>query len=86
MRPLLAKIAVGLGRSFRNQLSDQNLSVGSALDKLAPNPSNGIITTGPLSGPKIAQQRPLRPFPEFDTIQPTRSLPGATTNYIALSA
>jgi hypothetical protein len=79
------KLVFGNPSLNMNQLPDQYLSMGSALDQLVPNPFYGVITTGPLSGPTISEQRLLRPFPEFDTIQPTRSLPGATNNYNAFN-
>ncbi len=68
-----------------NQLPPQYLSMGSALDQQVANPFYGAITTGPLSGPTVARQILLRPYPEFLSVQPTRSLPGATSNYDALS-
>lgn len=68
-----------------NQLPTQDLSMGSALDALMPNPFYGIITSGPLSGQTIAQQRLLRPFPEFGAVQLTRSFLGFTNNYDAFT-
>ncbi len=68
-----------------NQLPSNLLSMGSALNQQVPNPFFGVIKSGFLSGPTVAQNRLLRPFPEFNAIQPSRSLPGATNNYRALS-
>jgi hypothetical protein len=51
-----------------DQLKDQNLSMGSALVTLVPNPLSGIVTTGPLSSTTIAAGQLLRPFPEFNSV------------------
>ncbi|HLB90150.1 MAG TPA: TonB-dependent receptor, partial [Terriglobales bacterium] len=64
-----------------NQLSTSLLSLGSALDTLVPNPFFGTITSGSLSGQQIPENRLLRPFPEYTSITPARSLPGAKANF-----
>jgi hypothetical protein len=48
-----------------DQLPDQYLSMGSALNAQVPNPFYGKITTGGLSSPTVAQSQLLRPFPQF---------------------
>jgi hypothetical protein len=68
-----------------NQLPTRYLSLGTKLDQQVSNPFATVITTGPLSGPTIPYYQTLLPYPEFDSIQPTRSLPGATANYNALN-
>lgn len=68
-----------------NQLHPSLLS-RTDLDVLVPNPFFGQITSGFLSGPTVPQHRLLRPFPHFDGINWTRSYPGATNNFDALTA
>jgi len=69
-----------------NQLPSQYLSLGAALDEQVPNPFYGYVPEGTfLSGPTIAYQRLLRPFPQFDAVQWTRSWVGARANYNALN-
>ena len=50
-----------------NQLPDQYLSMGSALQQQVSNPfyGNPLITPGALSGPTVAQSQLLLPFPQF---------------------
>jgi TonB dependent receptor len=72
-----------------NQLPTQELARGqSALDNVVPNPFFGVITdpNSGLSGPTVPYNQLLRPFPEFGSLQWTRSLPGAHSAYDALSA
>ncbi len=57
------------GAINRNQLSPQNQALGSAvLQKQVPNPFFGLITTGTLAAPTIAQGQLLRPFPQYDGV------------------
>ncbi len=81
-----------------NQLPSSLLSLGTKLDELVPNPFAGLsevagtflagTTSGCPSGVSncIPRNRLLRPFPEFDGINWTRSLPGATNNFDAITA
>jgi hypothetical protein len=69
-----------------NQLPPQFLSLGPALDEQVPNPFYGKITSGVLADETVPRQRLLRPFPEYDSIQWTRSLPGAKANFDSLNA
>jgi hypothetical protein len=73
------------GQQFElNQLNPSYLSLGNRLLDLVPNPFQGIITSGQLSGPTIAYGQLLRPFPEYtgvENIQP----PSAFSTYNALS-
>ncbi len=51
-----------------NALPDQYLSMGSALLTQVANPFYGSITSGPLSGPTVAQGQLLRPYPQFQNV------------------
>jgi hypothetical protein len=51
-----------------DQLPDQDLSLGPALEKVIPNPFFGLITTGPLSAPTTAAGQLLRPFPQYSSV------------------
>jgi len=70
-----------------NQLPTQLLALGSKLRDLVPNPFYGVITdpNSPLSGQTIPYNQLLRPFPEYVYLNWTRSLPGASSAYDALS-
>jgi hypothetical protein len=54
--------------SQMNQLPDSYLALGSALQKQVPNPFAGVVTSGPLSLPTVAQGQLLRPYPQFQTL------------------
>jgi outer membrane receptor protein involved in Fe transport len=54
----------GDGRNL-NFLSESNFALGTALAQSIPNPFQGIIPTGPLSGPTITRSQSLLPFPQF---------------------
>jgi hypothetical protein len=71
-----------------DQLPDQFLSLGDQLNSIVPNPFYGVITdpNSYLSGPTIAYNELLRPYPEFGYLQQTRSLPGARSQFDAFSA
>ena len=74
-----------------NQLPDQYLSMGNALNAPAPAAvadrlASAMPASSPLSDPtNISQAQLLVPFPQFLGINYARSLPGATDNYNALS-
>ena len=51
------------GNTSINQLDPRDLSLGSQLNTLVPNPYYGVITQGPLSGPTITRAQSLLPFP-----------------------
>lgn len=51
-----------------NQLPDQYLSLGSALNQSVPNPFASVVTSGPLSQPTILRSQLLRPWPQFTTL------------------
>jgi hypothetical protein len=71
-----------------DQLRTKQLALGSQLDAIVPNPFASVITdpSSYLSQPTIAYNELLRPFPEFGYLQPTRSLPGARSQYDAFNA
>ncbi|HET9101323.1 MAG TPA: TonB-dependent receptor, partial [Acidobacteriaceae bacterium] len=71
-----------------DQLPTKDLSIGSHLNDLVPNPFYGIITdpNSYLSQPKIAYNQTLRPYPEYTYLTQTRSLPGARSQFDALYA
>lgn len=48
-----------------NQLPEQALSLGSALQDQVPNPFYGLITSGTLAAPTVARGQLLRPFPQY---------------------
>jgi hypothetical protein len=52
-----------------NQLPDNYLALGSALDQQVPNPYSGLVTVGTLSAPTVAKGQLLRPFPEYTDVQ-----------------
>ena len=51
-----------------DQMPDQYLSLGSALLNQVANPYYGLISSGPMSGPTVAQYWLLRPYPQFTGI------------------
>lgn len=61
-----------------NQVHPDYLSLGAALNQVVANPFYGAIASGPLSGPTVAQQQLLRPFPQFGNI--SRMLPAFGNN------
>jgi hypothetical protein len=74
-RSFLLDIAYAGGRGvhlyadfYPNQLPDKYLSMGNALNAQVPNPFYGVITTGSLSAPTVAQSQLLRPYPQFGDV------------------
>ena len=53
-----------------NQLRPETLSQGSALTKLVNNPFYGYISSGALSKQQIQAGQLLRPYPEWDAVDP----------------
>jgi len=51
-----------------NQLPNQYLSLGNALNQQVPNPYYGLVSSGPLSTPTITRQQSLLPFPQFTAV------------------
>jgi hypothetical protein len=71
-----------------DQLPTHDLSLGTQLDQLVPNPYASVITdpNSYLSQSELPYNELLRPFPEYTYLQQTRSLPGARSQFDALSA
>ncbi|HVG39076.1 MAG TPA: hypothetical protein VM870_07310, partial [Pyrinomonadaceae bacterium] len=75
------------GNPFQaNQMPTQNLSLGNALFEQVPNPFFGVIEGDVAADPTIARYQLLRPFPQFTDVSLTRSIPGASANFNALTA
>ncbi len=70
-----------------NQLPTADLALGDQLYDDVPNPFYGVITdpNSPLSSPTVFRNQLLRPFPQYTYLNYTRSLPGASSAYDALS-
>ncbi len=70
-----------------NQLPTSLLELGNQLYDEVPNPFFGVITdpNSPLSGPTVLRNQLLRPFPQYTYLNYTRSLPGASSAYDALT-
>jgi len=80
------KLAFGNPNLDLDQLPTKDLALGDALDQTIPNPFKGIINDGGgLSGDTIYAFQMLRPFPEYQMMQATRSLPGARSQFDALN-
>lgn len=69
-----------------NQLPDQYLSMGSALQQQVPNPffGNPLVTPGAISGPTVAQSQLLLPFPQFTGVTYSGSSSYGASSYNAL--
>lgn len=81
------KLLYGYGAFYQginiNQVPDQYLSLGNALNNQVRNPFYGVITSGPLSQPTVLQSQLLRPYPQFQNIY-ILDQPGATSSFNAL--
>jgi outer membrane receptor protein involved in Fe transport len=62
-----------------DQLPDQYLALGNALQQTVPNPFYGIITTGSLSTPTVPYRQLLRPYPQFSSVTAVSSSYGSST-------
>ncbi|HEX4006190.1 MAG TPA: carboxypeptidase regulatory-like domain-containing protein [Acidobacteriaceae bacterium] len=71
-----------------DQLPDTDLSLGTQLDQLVNNPYAAVITdpNSYLSQSQLPYNELLRPYPEYTYLQQTRSLPGARSQFDALTA
>lgn len=71
-----------------DQLPTQDLALGSQLNDLVTNPFAAVITdpNSYLSQAKVTRSQLLFPYPEFTYLGATRSLPGAASQFDALSA
>lgn len=52
-----------------NQLPEEFMSMGTALQQQVPNPFFGQITTGPLAAPTVSRGQLLRPFPHYTGVE-----------------
>ncbi len=71
-----------------DQLPTADLSLGSQLDQNVPNPFYGIAPSNTYLGSNqmIGYNEMLRPYPEYTYLVQTRSLPGARSQFDALTA
>ncbi|HTV13227.1 MAG TPA: TonB-dependent receptor [Acidobacteriaceae bacterium] len=71
-----------------DQMPDKYLSFGNQLNNPVPNPYAAVITdpNSYLSQSTLPYNELLRPFPEYTYLQQTRSLPGARSQFDALTA
>ncbi len=67
-----------------NQLPDQYLSMGSALNDQVPNPFYGKVASGGLSSPTVAESQLLRPFPQYTGVTLGNSSFFGASSYNAL--
>ncbi len=51
-----------------NQLPNELLALGAALNDPVPNPYLGLVTTGAMSGATITRRQTLLPFPQFTNV------------------
>ncbi|HVO60318.1 MAG TPA: TonB-dependent receptor, partial [Terriglobales bacterium] len=70
-----------------DQMPTSFLALGQHLYDEVPNPFYGVITdaNSPLSGSTVLRNQLLRPFPQYTYLNYTRSLPGASSAYDALT-
>lgn len=61
-----------------NQLTQQSLALGTALQQSVPNPFFGIITTGPLAAATVPRSLLVAPFPQYTTVQASYPTGGYT--------
>lgn len=62
-----------------NQLTPEQLALGTGLQQLVANPFYQIITNGLLSGPKITRGQLLRPYPQFLSVTNFRPTSAGST-------
>jgi hypothetical protein len=81
------KLLYGNPNINADQLPDQYLSLGAALNNPVPNPFYGVLSPNSSLGssPTVPYNQLLRPYPEFTYLDWTRSLPGARSSFNALN-
>jgi len=52
----------------RNQLTEEQLALGTRLNEQVPNPFFGLVSIGPLSSPTYSRGQSLRPYPQFNAM------------------
>jgi len=58
---------IGLPQTIQiDQIPDQYLSLGNALNQQVPNPFYGLVTVGTLAQPTVARGQLLRPYPQYN--------------------
>ena len=58
---------IGLPQTIQiDQIPDQLLSLGAALNQQVPNPFYGLVTVGALAAPTVSRGQLLRPYPQFN--------------------
>jgi hypothetical protein len=75
----------GEGNYNLNQLTPEQLSLGTALQQAVPNPFFGLIASGPLAGRTVPRGRLLVPFPQFSNYNEMYGT-GASSNYHSFQA
>ena len=63
----------------QNSLEPHYIALGNQLNELVPNPFYGIIRSGPLSSPTVAQRQLLLPYPQYTAV--TQQFPNANVRY-----
>jgi outer membrane receptor protein involved in Fe transport len=59
-----------------NQLPNEHLALGNALNELVPNPFYGIIEQGALSSPEVSRRQLLLPYPQYTSVVRTGVMAG----------
>lgn len=62
-----------------NQLTREQLQLGTQLQQLVPNPFQNYVKTGALSRPTVARGQLLRPYPQFLDLYNFRPASGSST-------
>jgi hypothetical protein len=62
-----------------NQLPNEFLTLGAALNDPIPNPFFGLVTTGSMSGATITRRQTLLPFPQFTNVSMPIAPVGSST-------
>ena len=62
-----------------NQLPDSDLALGNQLLQNVTNPFYGLITSGPLSSPNVADWQLLRPFPTYQNVVEAAAYQGSSS-------
>ncbi|MEP7365021.1 MAG: TonB-dependent receptor [Acidobacteriota bacterium] len=68
-----------------NQLTREQLTLGTALQQSVPNPFQPYVKTGPLSRPTVTRSQLLRPYPQFLGVYNFRPASGSSI-YHAMQA
>jgi len=66
-----------------NQLPNEYLSLGQALNDQVPNPFYGFIESGPISGQRISRRQSLLPYPQYTSVQRQKVMAGSAIYHAA---